>query len=209
MISTGSNYSQATVAITANSSHGSGGAGQAFVSPPGGHGSDPVDELGGHNVFLNVQLSGSESDTFITTNDFRSIGIIRDPQFANGTVATGSVYNQATNFTVTSVSGSGDYTLDETVRGNTSGASAKFVSFANTNSANTAGTVKVLDAKSNGTFTASETITGLTSGITATLGSIAYGSLAPYTGDVLYKENRGPIARATDQIEDIKLVVKF
>ena len=209
MISTGSNYSQATVAVTANSSHGSGGAGQAFVSPPGGHGSDPVDELGGHNVIINVQLSGSESDTFITTNDFRSIGIIRDPQFANGTVATGSVFNQATNLTVTSVSGTGAYTLDETIRGNTSGASAKFVSFANTNSANTTGTVKVLDAKSNGTFTASETITGLSSGITATLGSIAYGSLAPYTGDVLYKENRGPIARSSDQIEDIKLVVKF
>jgi len=33
--------------------------------------------------------------------------------------------------------------------------------------------------------------------------------LVPYTGDHVYVENRGPISRASDQIEDIKLVVKF
>lgn len=210
MAAVGSNYSKATVTITANSSHGSSATATAFIAPPGGHGSDPVGELGGYNVILNVQLSGSESSTFPTTNDFRSFGIVRDPKLlSNGSIATGSSYDQTTRLTVTSVTGSGNFTLDETIRGGTSGASGKLVSFANTNSANTAGVVRVLDAKSNGTFSASETLTGLTSGVTATLSSISYGTLKPYTGDVIYIENRGPVSRASDQIEDIKLIVKF
>ena len=210
MVAVGSNYSQATVTITSNTSHGSGGTASAYIAPPGGHGSDPVGELAGHNVIVNVQLIGSETDTLPTTNDFRAFGIIRDPKLlSNGSVATSSSYDQTTQLTVSSVSGSGNFTLDEVIRGGTSGASGKLVSFANTNAANTAGVIRVLDSKSNGTFTTSETLTGLTSGVTSTLGSISYGTLKPYTGDILYIENRGPIARASDQIEDIKLIVKF
>ena len=161
-------------------------------------------------VVLNVQLIGSESNTFPTTNDFRTLGLVKDPLLdVGGTAANGASYDQTTQLEVTSVSGSGAFTLDETVRGGTSGATGKLVSFANTNAANTAGTVRVIDSKSNGTFTTTETITGLTSGITATLGTITYGVLKPYFGDIVYVENRAPISRAADQIEDIKLVVKF
>lgn len=212
MISTGSNYSEATITITGNTSHGSGATAKAYVSPPGGHGSDPAGEFAAHNVILNVQLDGSESDTFPTVNDFRTIGLLRDPKLANGAVATGTRYDQTTRLTLTSVSGTGAYTLDETIRGNTSGAAGKFVRFANTNAANTSGVVHVIDSVSNGSFSTSETITGLTSGITGTLSTITLpgaSGLVPYTGDHVYVENRGPISRASDQIEDIKLVVKF
>ena len=207
MISVGSGYSEATITITANTSHGSSATATAYIAPSGGHGSDPVGELAGHNVILNVQLDGAESGTFMTTNDFRTLGIIRDPLLANGAIATGTSYDQTTQITVSSVTSSGAYTLDETITGGTSGATGKLVSFANTNSANTAGIVRVIDT--DGTFTVSETVTGSSSSITATVGSSALGSLKPYTGDVIYTENRGPISRASDQIEDIKLIVKF
>jgi hypothetical protein len=207
MISVGSGYSEATITITANTSHGSSATATAYIAPSGGHGSDPVGELAGHNVILNVQLDGAESGTFMTTNDFRTLGIIRDPLLANGAIATGTSYDQTTQITVSSVTSSGAYTLDETITGGTSGATGKLVSFANTNSANTAGIVRVIDT--DGTFTVSETVTGSSSSITATVGSSVLGSLKPYTGDVIYTENRGPISRASDQIEDIKLIVKF
>lgn len=206
MVSVGSNYSEATVAITANSSHGSGATATGYVAPPGGHGSDAMGELAGHNVIMNIQLDGSESATFPTTNDFRTLGVLKDPKLANGSVATGSSYDITKQLTVTSVSGSGRYTADETITGGSSGATGKFVSFANTNSANTAGVVRLIDT--DGTFT-TETITGAGSGLTATVASVAANSLVPYTGDVIYTENRGPISRADDQIEDIKIIVKF
>ena len=207
MISVGSNYSEATVAITANSSHGSSATASAYIAPPGGHGSDPFGELAGHNVILNVQLDGSESDTFMTTNDFRTLGVIRDPLLANGSIATGTAYNQTTKLTLSSVSSSGAYTLDETITGGTSKATGKLVSFANTNASNTAGIISVIDI--DGTFQTSEVVTGADSGVTATTTTITAASLKPYTGDVVYTENRGPISRAADQIEDIKLIVKF
>jgi hypothetical protein len=30
-----------------------------------------------------------------------------------------------------------------------------------------------------------------------------------YRGDILYVENRSPVSRASDQVEDIKLIVQF
>ena len=165
-----------------------------------------MSELAGHNVVLNVQLDGSEGDTFPIVNDFRTLGILKDPLLANGSIASGTSYDITTKLTLTSVSNGGRYTTDETITGGTSAATGKFVSFANTNSANTAGIVRVIDT--DGTFT-TETITGGSSSVTATVASIAAKSLQPYTGDVIYTENRGPISRADDQIEDIKLIVKF
>ena len=58
-------------------------------------------------------------------------------------------------------------------------------------------------------LSAAATITGGGSGITATVASITNPDLRNNFGDVLYVENRAPVSRAADQIEDIKLVVKF
>ena len=46
-------------------------------------------------------------------------------------------------------------------------------------------------------------------GTTGTIAGIANSQLQPYSGDVLYIENRSPISRAADQIEDVKLVIEF
>jgi len=33
--------------------------------------------------------------------------------------------------------------------------------------------------------------------------------LERFSGDIIYVENRSPISRADDQIEDIKLIIEF
>jgi hypothetical protein len=207
MVNVGAGYSTANVTVSANSSHGTGGTASPRISPPGGHGSNAVSELLGHNVMLNIQLTGSEGGTFPTSQDFRIFGILKDPLLTDGTAATASAYNQATTLTLTSVSGAGRYTADELLTGGTSLAVGRVLSFANTNAANTAGTLKVTNI--DGTYSAAETITGGGSSITATVGSVAAGSLLPVSGKMLYVENRAAISRASDQTEDIKIVVKF
>ena len=210
MIAVGAGYSQAFVTISANSSHGSGATAEAYIAPPGGHGADAVKELAAHNIIMNVQLSGSESDTFPTVNDFREVGILKNPTLsANGGQANSASYDQTTQLTLTSVSGSGRYSVDEVITGGTSAATGRVVSFSNTNSGNTAGVLRVSKVGANAAFTNSETLTGGTSSITATLGSQAAGTLTEYGGELLYIENRSAVSRASDQIEDIKLVVKF
>ena len=110
-----------------------------------------------------------------------------------------------TKLTVTSRSAA--HSGDEIITGGTSGAQGRYVTFANTNAAGTAGVVSVTGVT--GTFAASETITGNTSSVTATVASINNRDLRNFEGDVLYVENRLPVSRSSDQSEDIKLIVRY
>ena len=208
MIGLGQNYSTANVAISANS--GSGATAIPIISPYGGHGSNPVNELFGKYIMMNTQLQGAESNTLPTNNDIRTIGIIRDPLLRNGSAAFGSVIDQTHRIQVNIVSG--DFTTDEKIRGGTSGASGKLIYFANTNSARTRGTLKLIrlvTSNNGGSFVPGETLTGLTSGFTANVISYTRPALKEYTGVIIYNENRIPITRASDQIEDIKIILSF
>ena len=46
-------------------------------------------------------------------------------------------------------------------------------------------------------------------GSTATVTSLTAGEFKPYSGTLLYVENRSPVVRASDQTEDIKLIIEF
>jgi hypothetical protein len=202
MVSTGRNYGWVDASVSSNT--GSGGVVKAYVSPPGGHGSNPVDELAAHNVMINVRVNGTEGNTFFTGNDFRVVGLMKNPLLANGSIATASAYNQTTRLNISDKTGA--FTLDEFVTGGTTGAKARVVYFANTNGSGTAGNLYLTHA--NGTFS-TEVVTGNTSSVTATVSSVTEGSLKLYSGDMLYIDNRLPVTRSVDQTEDIKILSRF
>jgi len=206
MVNTGTNYSRATFTLT----DGSGGSGAAAaatarLSPPNGHGADPIGELGGHNVMLNIRLSGTEGGTFPTDNDFRVIGLIKDPLLANGSIATASSYDQTAKLTVSGIAVS-TFQADEQVTGDSTGAQGRMVSFANTNGSGTAGILSLTNVI--GSF-GTETVTANTSTTTATASTFTLGAFQPNKGDVIYIENRPVTSRSADQIEDVKLVVRY
>ena len=210
IISQGRSYSTANATITANSSHGFGATARPIISPLHGHGSDPVDELGGTTLFLNIRTTGAESNTFPTNNDFRLIGIMRDPILANGSYANSTVIDQTTRIGVQLVTG--DFIEDEIVVGATSGAKARLVYFANTNAARTQGVAKVIRVTTNGTggsFTPGEILTGTTSSVTANVVSLTKPALKPHTGFVIYTENREAVLRDPAQTEDYKIAIKY
>lgn len=195
----GTGYTSATVSFAALTG-GSGAAGYAVISPKNGHGYNAVEELGGKFVMINTRLDGTESGTLSTENDFRKIGLIRDP-FEYGTTdrALGSNYRQTYRYTVPAANAS--FSLDETVTVGSN--TATVVEWDNTNKY--LYTTKPLPLD----FANSASITGGTSGATGTITGVNNPGLAPYTGDILYVENRSPISRATDQIEDVKLIIEF
>jgi len=210
VISQGRSYSTANATITANSSHGFGATARPIISPLNGHGSDPVDELGGTTLFLNITANGSQSGTFPTNNDFRLIGILRDPIFANGSYANSTVIDQTTRIGIQLVTG--DFIEDEIVVGSRSGAKARLVYFANTNAARTQGVAKVIRVTTNGTggsFTPGETLTGTVSSVTANVVSLTKPALKPHTGFVIYTENREAVLRDPAQTEDYKIAIKY
>lgn len=57
---------------------------KAVVSPDGGHGSNPVRELGARQVMIVMQLSQDESGSLSVANDFRQFGIVVNPIIRGG-----------------------------------------------------------------------------------------------------------------------------
>ena len=190
----GSGYTRATVTFASGAATAT-----AIISPKGGHGSDAVEELSGKYVMVNSRLDGSESNTISTANEFRQVGLVRDPLlFGTSTRATASSVRQTFRYTVANT---GNYTLDEVV---TSGSNTAFVVEWDATNSHLFTTKPLNQAFANGA-----SITGSTSGTSRTITAISTPTLDAYSGDILYVENRVPIARATDQIEDVKLIIQF
>ena len=189
----GTGYTRAQVTFASGAA-----AATAVISPKGGHGSNAVEELGGKYIMLNVRLDGTESNTFSTANEFRQVGIVRDPYlYGTTTRAVASSFRQSFKYQLSSISGT--FTLDETV---TSGSNtASVVEFTTPNLFTT--------LPVNRPFANSASVSGGTSGASGTVAVISTPGLQPYTGDIIYVENRVPISRAADQIEDVKLIIQF
>lgn len=198
VLNPGQNYTTATVSFVSNTAVAA--SVRPNLSPPGGHGSDAVGELFASNLVFDVKLTGSESNTFMTQNDYRVVGLMLNPKLSsNGAVATASTYDQCVKMTVGSPVST--FLKDEVITGVTSGATATVVEYFS-------GSVIRLISKS-GTFSGGETVTGGTSGATATVSSVVNSPLKAGSGTVLFIENRSPISRSSDQIENFKIVVKF
>ena len=198
-----------------------------IIEPKGGHGFNAVKELGGFYVMLNTNFEASEasnSGDFTTANDFRRVALIRDPE-SGGSAASATTLRNTKAVLVTSPSG--NFTVDEEINQATTGAVGKVVEWDSSNNILYYIQTRFNDAgvDSNGDLTAfsgTNTITGQSSGVTATpssssttVDSVVFtsgynsGELDADTGDVMYVENRSPITRASDQTENVKLIIEF
>jgi hypothetical protein len=273
--STGQGYSWANVVFSNGGVSSNGASAKAIVSPFLGHGSDPVKELGGFYVLINSKLTYDENNTFTVNNDFRRIGILKNPLLNDGiTPATAADYNQSLRLTFGTVSGA-SFVQDETVTGNTSGATGVVLDFdstnkilrlvetlgsfvpgetvvgasasgvlqtitgtvasatsttvtlpssaSSTNSIYTGQTLKITAGTGSGqtvtitSYVGSSRVATITPAFSVTpantstfvIASIIQPDLATFKGDILYLENRRPIARAADQVEDVRIVIEF
>jgi len=150
IIERGSGYTFATASVIGNTSGISNSATLSVVlGPKKGHGSDPEYELGGKYLGISVTFANNESGTIPTQNDFRAIGLLKDPYFSNVVLtiatstgiftdnetivqansnATGVVVDTSTS-TITVTNVTGIFITDNIVTGSTSGATANVVSF--------------------------------------------------------------------------------
>ena len=199
----GSSYTFATVTIT-DSASGSNASARAIISPPGGHGSDALRELGGSYIIMNPRLVNSEGDVLPVENEYRQLEILQDPLVrTTSNVAANLVYTQLTSLTLST--GSSNYLKDEIVYQGASLATSSFKA-----------TVATWDATNNiirltntlGT-TISDVLVGANSGAIRYVTTITQNGLLPYSGKLLYTNNISPIQRAIDQTDDFKIVIKF
>jgi hypothetical protein len=202
--SVGSGYTYATLTITGD---GTNATALPIIEPKGGHGFDAVEELSAFYTILNTRLEYADgSGDFVVSNDYRRIGLIKDPyNYGTTTVATSSTLSAAK--TITLASGvTGTFSVDELITGGTTGATGKVIDYDST--------TRVLKYYKSSTenfiaFNSTETITGGTSGAVGTANATGTSEVQPYSGDVIYVEQRRPITRAADQVESISLIIEF
>ena len=194
-------------------SAGSGATIHAVISPINGHGADPIEELGGNYSIVNSRLEfGEGSGDFPTDNDFRRIGLIKDPvQSSDSTISTATSLTATNQVTVDNAT---SLTVDDVITNAASESSTtakarivsktgnvlkllpvvnsggEYVNFANSNSIFKSGSDTSVDVSSSGV-------------------SSAHPEMTRFTGQILYVENRGAVSRAADQIEDIKLIIEM
>lgn len=199
----GSGYTYATISI--NSTLGSGATAIAPISPPGGHGYEPVPELGCTNVMFTCEFDGSEGGYIPTDITYHQLGMLVNPAAMDNPtgVASDPIYDLSTNINV--APGFGVLNLGEVVyQGEIT--NPTFIA-----------TVLDFDPASNvvklinisGAPVLNAPIFGTDSKTARTLLIYNEPNYVPFSGYISYIENRSGIQRSADGIEQFKFVLGY
>ena len=212
----GSNYTYANVSITSANTQASNAAAFAPVSPVGGHGYDPVSELGCNHIMYTVEFNSTErlnGIEYIPIDiDYRQVGLLINPMSSDTypAFANGSIYDLSTQVTV--ASGFGTYAPDETVVQidiNPNNTTYGQVIFTGTVLSFNTSTNVIKLINTSGTITTSASIQGQTSGTTRTLLASTTPKFMKFSGYIAYIQNRSAVQRSSDGIEQFKFVLGY
>jgi hypothetical protein len=95
LLSGGSGYHHLDVNVSGT--FGTGAQLDAIISPYGGHGSDPIVELGADKLCISVDISNNEFNTVNTAISFRQVGIIHDLRYQNTSPYTNDTFDLTIN----------------------------------------------------------------------------------------------------------------
>ena len=201
----GTGYDYANIVV-------SGGGGdscvvRAVIGQSGGIGSNPVVDLKANGVMFNAKPDGIEGGDFVTGNEiFRQVLLLRNPRVDS---SEGTLLTSSTALALDKIIHDGAGFVKETVQksqiqGVTSGAKAII------DDTNDSDTIWYHQTETTGftPFQVAEEIqvVGNTS-INGSITSLVNGEFNPFTGELLYIDNRSAVTRSNDQTEDLKIVI--
>lgn len=204
VVNPGSGYDEVTIEFTGGG--GSGAKAYAVLPPAGGYGADPRNDLRGHFIVINKRLVNDDgAGDFIVGNDFRQIGIIRNPyNFGTTTVSTAETMAVTKSM---EVGLGGTFINDSIFEGTSTAAKGVVDAYDSVN-----GILRYHQNETTG-FTPFDTDDSVRpegdTGIGQQVIALIDPEVEPYSGEIVFLENRTPINRAGDQIETIKLVLEF
>ena len=164
---------------------------------------NPVEILYATNLMLTTSFEGSLADSGVsvfTGNDFRQIAVLIDPLDTNGNAIDANIIDQTTKLTLNNVTG---LAVDDEVT-------------INTTSPITANIVAITGNVISVVLNEDETVNITTSNTARkgtdtakTISAVTAGTIRPGSGDILYINNRTPIERTANQIEDIRITLSL
>ncbi len=195
----GSGYSYATIKITNTSAPGTGATARAIVSPQGGHGSNAPRELFASNLGITVSFSDNDNRDLILGNDFRQIALIKNIKTPASVVYT---TNTATACHIINVASISDYAVDDILTSD-DGGSFTVIQIDSTNK-------NIYLTSTNPQITSNSTLTNTTQNKSnLSINSLTQPEVDNGTGEIIYLDNRSPIIRSADQVEQIKALIRF
>ena len=197
IVNRGLGYSYASVTIEANSIFVTGDTiAHTTIAPPGGHGSNPIKELGCDTTGLSVLIANS--DNFPSWITYRQLSLVYNPiASTNNDIFTNVSFE---NFYIINISNiQQPFQPGEIITGFLSGATATVLNCTPTQ-------MQLIDVV--GTFSNYEVVTGTFSGLTGTISVIIPPELVINTGEVFYYRNFEPVTRDPLSSEQIKLFFK-
>ena len=201
--------------VTLSGGGGTGATARPILAPFKGIGGDPRDDLRSSALMFNTRLEGTENNALITSNDFRQVGLIKNP-VETDSASSGNLFNALAGNSLNKLkfgSIAQSFTEDKTIQGSTSTAQA-YVDKADSNY------VWYHQSDSTGflLFSEGETITELDGNGEGILDSAANdpdtdaftkSTVKPFSGELLYVDNRAAIERDPNQTEDIKVIIQL
>lgn len=197
----GHDYNYAEVKFTGGG--GSGATARVNISDNNGFGANPILDLKSTAMMFNAKPNGAENEDFIINQDFRQVGIIRNPLDSADAPYTQSTASALDYMVLSSISVA--FTADKTIQGGTSGALAYVDKF-------DSDTIYYHQDADTGftAFQAGETVSetnGSGSGIIGTPLNAA--DINKFTGEIFYIDNRAAIERSAAQTEDLKVIIQL
>jgi hypothetical protein len=198
----GYGYTFATVSL--QSSVGAGATARPIISPPGGHGSDALTELGGSYLISDIQLRDTEGGVLTTHGDYRQISLIEDPLlYATTNTSSLAAASQLTSLSLNGTSV--EYTEDEWVYQGANFSTSFFNGYVvEWDSGN-----NIIKLSNTQGIPTKDLLIGANTTAARFVSSITNPTFQPRSGKLLYTDNMTAVLRADDQAEDYKIVLNF
>ena len=207
-IKMGLNYDYAHVVMSGGGSPTTVAKARTRIGPKAGFGADPRKDLRAKALMFNIQPAGDEDGEFHIGTSFRQIGLLKNPLDSAGAAYTQTSGNALRRLKLHQKTA--NFTKGSVMTGGTSGATAIV---GDTDSA------EIWYHQNETTlfspFQAAEAVTdaaggiGITDSASGVGGFTNSGSIDPFSGELLYIENRAKVVRSADQTEDIKVIVEI
>ena len=179
---------------------GSGATARAIRAPYGGHGKDPVNGTFARTLMFYTNISKDTNQGFAVNNDFRQLGIIKNPrEFATDSLLKSTLASAC--YVVTGNLDTLTFTPDMTLYlGEVGGRRFRIVSITSTGA--------LLQSLDNAAPVPGSTLVNDNSeAFTAT--AVTSPTMNKYTGDILFIDNKQAFTPTADQTVTLRTVIKF
>jgi len=206
MTNRGSGYQFAKISFTGGS--GSGASARAVIpSNKEGLGDNPILDFRAKAVLLNTKPDGLEAGDFIL-NDYRQIAILKNPTTYthDSDFYTGTSASALKTIRLTLTGDASSFSNDDIITGSTS-ASQAILDYIDSDTL----FFHQTDTTGYGSFTTDigGAITSNNGGSGTVQSLIDSSDINPFSGDILYIENRAAITRTETQTEDLKVIIQL